>query len=60
MPTGLEAADLNGDNSIDIVDLSVLLYYYGQRGQGISRYDLNDNGVIDLPDISILMYYWTG
>jgi len=51
--------DFNGDSRIDIVDLSVLLYYYNQRAPSWSYFDLDGDGWIDFPDISILMYYWT-
>ena len=60
LPPVLGAIDLNKDNRIDIVDLSILLYYYKQEGQKISQYDLNGDGKVDLIDVSILMYHWTG
>jgi hypothetical protein len=59
LPVLLQFADLNGDSRIDVVDLSVLLFYFNQTGEKISRYDLNGDGIIDVADISILMYYWT-
>ncbi len=54
-----KAADYNSDGRVDIIDLSIMLYYYGQRGPTIVRYDLNADGVIGLEDISIMLYYWT-
>lgn len=59
LPPRLQRADLNEDSSIDIIDLSILLYYYGQTGQGIGRFDFNKNDAVDFPDVSILMFYWT-
>ena len=56
----LQRVDLNGDCRVDIIDLSILLFYYDQSGPAIARYDLSDNGLVDLPDVSVLMYYWTG
>jgi len=53
-------ADLNCDGWVDIVDLSVLLYFYGETGPTIAPYDFNGDGTINLPDISIMMYYWAG
>jgi hypothetical protein len=52
--------DFNCDGRIDLIDLSIFLYYYGRADAGIARYDLNRNGIVDFPDISILMYHWTG
>lgn len=56
----VQRADLNGDCLIDIVDLSILLFYYDQTGKDATPYDLNDNSVVDFPDVSIMMFYWTG
>ena len=55
-----QVADFNGDNRIDITDLSIMLYYYGECGPAGRRYDLNHDGCVNFPDISILMYHWTG
>lgn len=41
-----------------MIDLSILLYYYGERGDIVRRYDLNRSGIVGLADVSILMYYW--
>jgi len=56
----LQGADLNGDGLVDIVDLSILLYYYEQIGTSIWRYDFNGSGEVDFPDVSVMMFYWTG
>ncbi|MEK7180765.1 MAG: hypothetical protein AAB738_00305 [Patescibacteria group bacterium] len=56
----LQKVDLNGDCLVDLVDLSILLYYYDRTGNEISRYDFNDNGIVDFPDVSVMMFYWTG
>jgi len=55
----LQKADLSGDCRVDLIDLSILLYYYEDEGSTISRYDFNENGRVDFPDVSVLMYYWT-
>ncbi len=60
LPPAFQVADFNGDNRVDIIDLSILLYYYDECGSGISRFDLNHSGCVDFPDVSILMYRWTG
>jgi len=50
-------ADLNGDSRVNLVDFSILLYWWGTSN---SCADQNGNGKVDLPDFSIMMYYWTG
>lgn len=57
IPPGL--CDFNNDGKCDIVDLSIILFYYGKTGREITPYDLNKDGKIDLIDISILFYYWS-
>ena len=53
-------ADINNDGVVDLVDLSILLYYYNKTADVQTRYDFNEDGKVDLIDISILLYYWTG
>lgn len=59
-PPTLRCIDFNSDRHVDIVDLSIILFHYNERGSNLGCYDLNRNGAVDFPDISILMYYWTG
>ena len=54
----IQQVDLSGDCRVDIIDLSILLYYYGRSGSEISRYDFNNNNTVDFPDISVLMFHW--
>jgi len=51
-------ADLNCDNRVNLLDLSILLYYTGKTGSIIIPFDLNDDSRIDLMDISVMFYYW--
>ena len=51
--------DLNTDKRIDIVDFSILAYWYG-RSKPAASADLNHDGVVNLIDFSILAYHWTG
>jgi hypothetical protein len=53
------AADLNGDDAINIVDFSILIYWFGQSSFP-TAVDLNRDGAVDIVDFSILAYYWTG
>lgn len=55
----LQLTDFNGDGSVNIVDLSILLYYFDKPVTNLtSQYDLNDDRKINITDISILLYYW--
>ena len=56
----VERVDLSGDCRVDMVDLSILMYYYRRTGPQIAEYDFNENGWVDLFDVSVMMYYWTG
>ena len=50
-------ADLNRDKKVNLVDFSILLYYWGTDNLCA---DLNHNKKVDLIDFSIMLYYWTG
>lgn len=54
----INVCDLNADNRCDLMDLSILLYYFDRPVPPGSRYDYNQDGKVDLIDISILFYYW--
>lgn len=55
----LQLVDLNRDGTIDMKDLSIMLFYFEKPRAVASRYDLNGDGKLDVLDISILFYYWT-
>lgn len=59
LPPRFQCADFSGDNRIDIIDLSILLYHYHETGSNLGCYDLNKDDAVNFPDISILMFYWT-
>ena len=50
-------ADFNKDGRTNLVDFSILLYWWGKYNPCV---DLNGDGIVNLPDFSILMYYWAG
>ncbi len=54
--------DLNVDNRVNLVDLSMELFWYKKplTASAKQKFDFNQDGVVDLRDISILIYYWTG
>jgi hypothetical protein len=51
--------DLNQDCRVDLVDFSILAYWYGKPNPP-SAYRLDGHSTIDLTDFSIMAYYWTG
>lgn len=51
--------DLNKDSRVNLVDLSILLYWFNRTGFP-GYVDLNEDGRVDLVDFSILLYHWTG
>ncbi|KKW46333.1 MAG: hypothetical protein UY96_C0006G0005 [Parcubacteria group bacterium GW2011_GWB1_56_8] len=59
-PSIIKKCDFNDDRRCNLIDFSILLFFYEQTGAPVARYDLNSNTRVDFPDISVLMYYWTG
>lgn len=59
LPKNALRGDLNGDGRVNIIDFSILAYWYG-RSNPPARVDLNGDGKVDLVDFSILAFYWTG
>jgi hypothetical protein len=52
-------ADFNGDGRVNLVDFSILLYWFNKSNPP-EKIDLNSDGVVDITDFSIMAYYWTG
>ncbi|MBU6490736.1 dockerin type I repeat-containing protein, partial [Patescibacteria group bacterium] len=59
--TACRTGDLNCDGRVDLVDFSIMLYWYQRplAGAGLKA-DLNNDGKVDLTDFSILVANWTG
>ena len=55
----LLVADLNGDCLVNLIDFSILIFWF-DRPNVPSRVDLNGDGKADLVDFSIMAYHWTG
>ena len=51
--------DCNADKIINLVDFSVLAFWYGKKDPPVCV-DTNRDGIINLVDFSILAFYWTG
>lgn len=54
-------ADLNRDGKVNLVDFSILLFWWNTNG-GTSNppADINQDGKVSLTDFSILLFNWTG
>lgn len=51
--------DCTLDKKINLVDFSILAYWYGRDNPPVCI-DTNKDGTVNLVDFSILAYYWTG
>lgn len=59
--TGLPiSADVNGDGKVNLIDFSIMAYWWKRPLSKGSPVDLNQDGVLNLGDFSILAYNWTG
>ena len=52
-------ADLNNDCHVNLIDFSILIYWFG-HDHPIGKVDLDNDKRVSLTDFSILMYHWTG
>jgi Cys-rich repeat protein len=59
-PSKCRGADLNFDGKVNIVDFSILLYFWGQKKPANRCADINFDGIVNIVDFSIMMYWWTG
>ena len=60
LPVGKGAcpnADLNKDGRVNLIDFSILLFWWGKSNECA---DQNSDGIVNLIDFSIMLYYWTG
>ncbi len=54
-------ADLNRDGKINLIDFSILLYWWGtDGGDSNPPADINSDGRVSLTDFSIMLFNWTG
>ncbi|MCC6934721.1 MAG: hypothetical protein IT406_03500 [Candidatus Yanofskybacteria bacterium] len=58
--TGVDTADINDDGRVDLVDFSILSFWYEKPIDAGARADLNCDGSVTLADVSILAFFWTG
>ena len=55
-----QGADLNFDSKVNIIDFSILLYFWEQTRPANACADINFDGIVNIVDFSIMMYQWTG
>jgi len=51
--------DLNCDGRVNLVDFSIMAYWY-KKSAPPTRIDLSGDGRVTLTDFSIMAFYWTG
>lgn len=55
------ASDLNRDGSVNLIDFSILLFWWGtDGGESNPPADINADGRVSLTDFSIMIFNWTG
>lgn len=52
--------DINCDGKVNLVDFSILAFWYKKGTTPPGNVDLNGDGKVTLVDFSILAYHWTG
>lgn len=55
----LFAGDLNNDSNVNLIDFSIMAYWY-KKTNPPKTIDLNNDGKITLVDFSIMAFHWTG
>ncbi len=51
--------DLNFDGKVNVVDLGILMYFWGQDNPQNHCANINTEGKVDVYDFSLMMYWWT-
>ena len=52
--------DINNDKKVNIVDFSIMLYFWKQSNPSNSCADINKDGIVNLFDFSVMLFWWTG
>ena len=56
--TGANKGDLDGNGTVNLTDLSILLSNWNRTGASVSQGDLDGNGTVNLTDLSMLLTNW--
>lgn len=59
LPSKCQGADLNFDGKINLVDFSILLYFWHSTSPENICADINQDGIVNIVDFSIMMFFWT-
>lgn len=58
---GPRTSDLNRDGKVNLIDFSILLFWWGSDGGSSNPpADINGDGKVSLTDFSIMIFNWTG
>lgn len=57
--SGKAPADINCDDLVNLVDFSILLFFWRQSRPDNPRADINQDGSVNLTDFSILLFNWS-
>lgn len=57
---GKLAADINCDGSVNLIDFSILMFYWESVNPANARADISGDGTVNIIDFSVMMFYWTG
>ncbi|MDD5039660.1 MAG: dockerin type I domain-containing protein [Patescibacteria group bacterium] len=57
---GAVPGDINCDGAVNLIDFSIMLFYWNASNPSNARADINQDGTVDIIDFSIMLYYWTG
>ncbi len=55
----ISKSDLNGDGKTNLIDFSILAFWYKKKNPP-ANVDLNKDGLVNLVDFSIMAFNWTG
>jgi len=59
-PTCNKNGDINKDGKINLIDFSIMLFFWNQRDPKNPCADINQDKIVNLSDFSIMLYWWTG
>jgi len=57
---GAVPGDINCDGFVNLVDFSILLFFWNSTEPANPRADINSDSIVDITDFSIMLFYWTG
>jgi hypothetical protein len=52
--------DINNDKKVNIIDFSILLYFWNQKNPKNPCSDINKDSTVNIFDFSIMLFWWTG